>query len=245
MKNNDDSFSSFSSLATNSLLTKYQKIDFPNSYREGYENLIFDDIRKKLFNLNELHQLILDIGPGCTDLPRLLINLSEQRGHTLNLIDSHEMLSLLPDSAAVNKISAKFPNCEAFLRENRGKINVILCYSVFQYILLEKNVEDILDILISLLAPGGQLLIGDIPNASKKARFLQSSAGVSFINTNHSSDVDAPIVSRIKFKHIDDDIIFRILSFSRSRNMESYLLGQDPTLPMHSRREDVLVVAPY
>ena len=41
--------------------------------------------------------LVLDVGPGCSDLPRLLIDLCRQQRHHLLLCDSAEMLAHLPD----------------------------------------------------------------------------------------------------------------------------------------------------
>ena len=63
------------------------------------------------------------------------------------------------------------------------------------------------------------MLIGDIPNASKKKRFLSSE----------------PLC-------IDDSVIFSILQRYRSMGCESYLLEQLSGLPMNNTREDILIV---
>src|SRR5689334_7532847 len=44
-------FEQFRRLALDARLSKYEKIGFPDSYREGLEALIFEDIRSKLTNL--------------------------------------------------------------------------------------------------------------------------------------------------------------------------------------------------
>ena len=83
-------FEGFRELARDDSLTRYEKIGFPDSYREGFEEAIFDDIQKKLTNLSKPGQTILDIGPGCTDLPLMLIELCRAKGHQLILVDSQQ-----------------------------------------------------------------------------------------------------------------------------------------------------------
>lgn len=44
-------YASFREMANDNNLSKYEKIGFPDSYREGYEEAIFKDIKTKLENL--------------------------------------------------------------------------------------------------------------------------------------------------------------------------------------------------
>ena len=85
---------------------------------------------------------------------------------TVTLIDSIEMLDLLPDGSNITKIDGMFPDCKSKLDD--AKFHVIICYSVIQYIFASKNIFAFLDALIAALEPGGQALIGDIPNLSKE-----------------------------------------------------------------------------
>src|SRR3954447_12726708 len=93
----DLDFEGFKKLAQDPTLSRYEKIGFPDSYRKGYEAAIFADIVGKLNNLTMPNQLILDIGPGCSELPFKLIDLCREQGHKLLLIDSAEMLNMLPE----------------------------------------------------------------------------------------------------------------------------------------------------
>ena len=65
-KSKELTFDEFKSLAGDESLSAYEKIGFPNSYRHGKEELIFQDIVRKLPNLNKDGQTVLDIGPGCS-----------------------------------------------------------------------------------------------------------------------------------------------------------------------------------
>ena len=89
-------FEDFRRLAADKTLSKYERIGFPDSYRKDFENTIFADIQFKLANLAKDNKQIVDIGPGCSDLPEMLIDLCRERHHKLTLIDNKEMLDLLP-----------------------------------------------------------------------------------------------------------------------------------------------------
>jgi len=85
-------YAGFAELAKNDSLSKYERIGFPDSYRAGFEANIFADICAKLPRLNERGLTVLDIGPGCSDLPMMLIDLCGARGHRLCLVDSPQMI---------------------------------------------------------------------------------------------------------------------------------------------------------
>lgn len=238
-------FSDFQKLATDESLSKYGKIGFPDSYREGFEQNIFFDILNKLTNLRLKNQIVLDIGPGCSDVPLQIIDHCKQINSKIYLIDSTEMLAMLPDESCAVKIPGSFPDCVDLISELRGKINVIICYSVFQYIFKEKSFFDFLNLSINLLAPGGQMLIGDIPNVSMKNRFLSSEKGKVFHKEFMRTEKD-PEINFINFPEdkIDDSIIFAILQRTRSRGCHSYVIPQSDNLPISNRREDILIIKP-
>ncbi len=238
-------YDDFRNLAKDSSLSKYEKIGFPNSYREGYEPLIFDDIKQKLTNLSLHKKNILDIGPGCADIPLMLIELCKKNQHQLTLIDSSEMLELLPDETFIHKISALFPVCPDFVAESQGKLDVILCYSVLHYILVDAAFFRFLDISLSLLAPNGQMLIGDIPNISKRKRFFSSENGVRF-HQAFMNTADKPLVqfNNIEYDYIDDSVVFAIIQRARLAGFDAYIVPQNNQLPMANRREDILITRP-
>lgn len=238
-------FEDFRRLAKDESLSCYERIGFPDSYREGFETTIFEDILGKLSHLKKVNQLIVDIGPGCSELPRILIQHCLNQHHQLVLIDSREMLGLLPNDPFIKKEEALFPNCPNLLEEHRDKVNVILCYSVLHYALIDTAFFRFLDEALSLLAPGGQLLLGDIPNVSKRKRFFESKAGILF-HQKFMRTTELPVVKFHQIEHdkIDDAIIMAIVQRARSQGFNAYILPQNPELPMANRREDILIIRP-
>ncbi len=242
----DLTYDDFRKLARDNSLTKYERIGFPTSYRMGKEQAIFDDIRSKCVNLEKAGRTVVDIGPGCSDLPLMLIDLCRTRDHKLILIDSEEMLAHLPDAPFIVKIPAFYPDeCEGFLDEYKAKVDVLICYSVFHYVFAEGRVFDFLDQSIELLADGGEFLIGDIPNISKRNRFFASTNGIAFhqnfMNTDDTPDVrfNVPVKGAI-----DDAVISSIVSRYRQSGFDVYWLPQPDSLPMSNRREDLLIMKP-
>jgi hypothetical protein len=238
-------FSDFKVLASNSELSNYEKIGFPNSYRENFEKDIFKDLEMKLTNLSKKNLKIMDVGPGVSDLPRLLIEHSIVSNSQIFLIDSVEMLNQLPNHSNITKIFGSFP---AVLEENTNflkKLDVILMYSVIQYIAFEESLFKAFDLALELLAPKGQLLIGDIPNLSMRNRFFSSESGIEFhkkfMNTNQP-----PLVKQFEYPQnsFDDSMIFALLQRARNRGFHSYVLPQQENLPLANRREDILIVNP-
>lgn len=239
-------FEDFKELAKDDALSQYEKIGFPDDYRAGKEEGIFRDIIRKLGNLSKTSQLVMDIGPGCSDLPLMLVDLCRKQGHTLLLIDSHEMLDHLPDELFITKVPCYYPNeCPWLFDKYIGKADVILIYSVLHYVFAEGNLFDFLDRSLSLLAEGGEMLIGDIPNISKRKRFFSSPNGIKFhqhfTGTDESSEVNFNILEAGK---IDDAVILSIIMHSRLAGFDAYWLPQADDLPMANRREDILIRRP-
>jgi hypothetical protein len=238
-------FEDFKRFAKDENLSKYERIGFPDDYRRDFERAIFSDIRQKLPNLELRGKRVLDIGPGCSDLPRLEIDLCRNHDHHLTLVDSAEMLSLVPDEPFIEKIPARFPHCEELVSKSKGKMDVILCYSVIHYAVVETPIFHFLDTALTLLAPSGQMLIGDIPNISKRKRFFASEKGIGF-HQQFMKTSDKPEVefNRIEPDKIDDAVVFVFLQRARAAGFDAYVVPQDSALPLANRREDILIVRP-
>ncbi len=239
-------FEDFKHLAQDETLSKYEKIGFPNSYREGKEEYIFKDILSKLKNLHKTNQTIVDIGPGCSGLAFMLIEFCKRQGHSLILIDSQEMLDQLPDEPFIIKFPGYFPNdCKSILDRYHNKVHAILTYSVLHYIFAESNLFDFLDAILGLLMDGGELLIGDVPNISKRKRFFSSSNGIAFHKKFMNTD-ETPVVQyyTIEKNQIDDAVVLSIILRSRSAGFDAYVIPQEDHLPMANRREDILIIKP-
>ena len=226
-------------------MSKYERIGFPDSYREGYEAAIFADIRAKLTKLDQDGCRVVDIGPGCSDLPKMLIDLCAAKGHRLTLIDSQEMLNLLDDAPFIEKLGAMYPQCPDWIAGQAGTVDAILCYSMLHYVFVDVSFFRFLDASLSLLAPGGQMLIGDIPNVSKRKRFFASETGVRFHKDYMKTD-EAPVVefNKVEFDQIDDAVVMSLVQRARAQGFDAYVVPQNPALPMANRREDILIVRP-
>lgn len=238
-------FEDFRHLARAPNLSKYERIGFPDKYRDGFEAAIYSDICTKLTNLSSENQIVLDIGPGCSDLPLMLVENCRQRKHELHLIDSEEMLRHLPDNEFTAKYFALFPNCPEFITLQQGRIDVIVCYSVLHYIFLDVAFFRFLDASLALLAPGGQFLIGDIPNISKRKRFFASETGTKF-HQKFMQTTDKPEVcfNQLEPDQIDDAVVMSLLQRARAQGFDAYVLPQSSDLPMANRREDILIMRP-
>ncbi|HEY7328589.1 MAG TPA: hypothetical protein VH592_13160 [Gemmataceae bacterium] len=238
-------FEDFRRMATDTSLSSHEKVGFPDSYRAGKEECIFRDILGKLPQLGQDRQVVLDIGPGCSGLALRLIEHCGERKHTLVLVDSAEMLAHLPEREHVRKYAALYPNCPQLFAEFEGRVHAILVYSVLQYIFAEGNVFDFLDRSLGLLAPGGAMLLGDIPNVSKRKRFFSSAAGVACHRQFTGRDeTPAVVFNHIEAAKIDDSVVLALLMRCRSAGYDAYIVPQGLELPIANRREDMLIVRP-
>ena len=238
-------FEDFRRLATDRTLSKYERIGFPDSYRKGFEPVIFADILEKLPNLLGDEKCVVDIGPGSSDLTLMMIELCLKQGHGLVCIDSQEMLDLLPNEPFIDKVAALFPNSPEMIERYRETADVIICYSVLHYVFVDTSLFRFLDIALSLLAPHGQFLIGDIPNVSKRKRFFSSETGVRFHKEFMKTDEQPKVeFNRIEHDHIDDAVLMALIQRARGQGFDAYILPQNPKLPMANRREDILIVRP-
>lgn len=238
---NEMSYEAFKLMAQDESLSKYEKIGFPDDYRKNKEKIIFEDISSKL-KLDRTNLKVLDIGCGCSDLADFVIENSEKNQHELLMLDSKPMLDLLPEGD-YKKIDGKFPDCMDDLKNYHGELDAIIAYSVMQHVVLDSNPFSFIDKALDLLKPTGMLLLGDIPNNTKRNRFFSSARG---LKSHHdfvgSTEVPPPLVNYPEtFEKIDDGILFGILTRYRSLGFETYILPQNDELPMANRREDLLI----
>ena len=239
-------FDDFRRMAADESLSRYEKIGFPNAYREGREEAIFRDIMTKLPALEGRERVVLDVGPGCSELPLLLIELCRRNGHTLLLVDSAEMLAQLLDAPFIEKHAGYYPHCPELLARYRGRVDVLLSYSVLHYVFVESNIWSFLDTALELLAHGGVMLIGDIPNVSKRKRFFSSPAGIKFHQefTGRAGETPEVGFNRVEPQLIDDAVVLGLVNRARLAGSDAYVVPQATDLPMANRREDILIRKP-
>lgn len=240
-------FNKYRELAMDKNLSMYEKIGFPNAYREHSEEAIFADILTKIPLLKEKRGLkVLDIGAGCSNLQKFISKICAKQNHTLYLSDSAEMLSLIKARKNEIKIAGLFPD-ESFesIKNHAKGIDIILCYSVFHYIFVDSNVWVFLDCILELLNDGGEILIGDIPNISKRKRFFASKNGIKF-HQNFTKTKEIPQVefNCIEKGKIDDSLLHAIVLKCQNSGFNAYIIPQNPNLPFANRRDDLIIRKP-
>jgi 2-polyprenyl-3-methyl-5-hydroxy-6-metoxy-1,4-benzoquinol methylase len=239
-------FEAFRGLAVDPTLSRHRKVGFPDEVREGREPAIFADVRGKLAGLGRAGCDVLEIGPGCGALPRLLADHCAAQGGRLTLVDSAEMLALLPDAPHVEKLAGAFPDdVEARLPAMAARFDAVLAYSVVQYVFAAGGLFRFLDRCLALLAEGGELLLGDIPNTTMRKRFFASAAGIACHRAYTGRDEEPPVRFNVaEPDQIDDGIVLAVLVRARAHGFHAWVLPQAAALPMASRREDVLIRRP-
>jgi len=242
----DLDYDDFRRLATEEGLSASERIGFPESYRAGKTEAILADIGRKLPAFGKAGRTLLDIGVGCGELGQAIVALARESNQDVILVDAPEVLARLDPHEKCHLIPGRFPDeVSSDLAQWQGTIDAVLVYSVFHYVFEAGQVLPFLDACLDLIAPGGSLLIGDIPNLSKRRRFFASEAGVRF-HQEFMQTTERPVVDLTAPTdgHIDDALLMRLMAHARARHFDAYLVPQSAELPMANRREDLLVSRP-
>jgi hypothetical protein len=116
---------------------------------------------------------------------------------------------------------------------------------VLQIAFAEASVHAFVDAALTLLAPGGRLLLADLPNASMRRRFLASEAGRAFHREYVGDGSDPPVAwPQLPAGELDDGILFGLMARARDAGYHAWLVPQTAGLPMANRREDLLCERP-
>jgi 2-polyprenyl-3-methyl-5-hydroxy-6-metoxy-1,4-benzoquinol methylase len=239
-------YEDFKALASEESLSLHERIGFPDAYREGYEDVILDDMRAKATNLDREGGAIVDVGCGCGVLTNSLVQFCDRMRHSVTLVDAEEVLRRLPEGPNIHKVPGRFPvEAARALEDRKGSVDVVIAYSVLQYVVQDSDPFDFIDRALELLAPGGQVLIGDIPNLSMRRRFFSSAAGRAFHRAFTGSESDPEVqFNALVPGAIDDSVIVALLLRARSAGFDAFVVPQGPLLPMANRREDLLIRRP-
>jgi SAM-dependent methyltransferase len=156
------------------------------------------------------------------------------------------LLQRFPESPQITLLSGNFLDVQPDVSYSK-----ILMYAMLHYQSSMDEVLECIDKAASLLRPRGRMLLGDLPNADHKRRFLATRAGKTLDRewTARRSeaapseedslwDGDPRLVGSF-----DDKSIVEIMRTMREAGFEAYVLEQRPELPFGCTREDILVVA--
>ena len=236
-------FDRFRELALDPTLSEQEKLGAAKGHREGFDDAIWASMLSLLPQLGGQGARVLDIGPGCGEIARRMIALGEANGHAVTMIDHQEMLDLLPASRAVTAVVGRFP--DDMPPPGETGFDAIIVYSVLHSVIIDSNPFAFLDAALQRLNPGGRLLIGDIPNASKLRRFLASEAGAAFhrvyMRTEERPEVPAFAIVEDR---VDDGMLLGLMMRARMAGFDAYILPQPNDLPLANRREDLLILRP-
>src|SRR5262249_11295650 len=109
----------------------------------------------------------------------------------------------------------------------------------------DMGVHPFVDAALSLLAPAGRLLLGDLPNASMRRRFLVSEAGRQHHRAYSGRDEDPPVSwPTLPTGEIDDGIVIGLVVPAREAGFHAWVVPQASGLPMANRREDLICERP-
>jgi SAM-dependent methyltransferase len=239
-------FGAFQRMAGDDSLSRHERSGFPDSLREGAEAAILDDVETKVPALRDARgRVVVDIGCGATPLTDELVRRCGARDHQLTLVDGLEVLESHRAVPGVRLRVGRFPGSPFLLQDMVGRCDVVLAYSVLQFVFAEASVHAFVDAALTLLAPGGRLLLADLPNASMRRRFLASDAGRAFHREYIGPDSDPPVAwPHLPAGELDDGVLFGLMARARDAGFHAWLAPQAAGLPMANRREDLLCERP-
>lgn len=207
------------------------------------ERLILADIEPKLA-LGPSHSLLeIGCGPGNLLIP-LAFRVARATG-----IDHPEVIARARERCRDASIEFKggfFPDVAI-----EGHFDRILIYGVIAILPDWPTLQRFLDAAVNLLATGGRLLVGDIPNSDRKKRFLDSEAGKQFdaawkrsmaeAGKSAAADPFAAFAGTASIGTLDDKAILGLLERYRARGYHAYIVPQRSDLPFGHTREDILI----
>ena len=238
-------YEAFRRMATDPNLSPHERSGFPDSYREGAEAAILADIESKLTALSSSGATVVDLGCGAGPLTGELRGLCDARGHELILVDSSEVLAHHAEGPGVSLLPGRFPDVPVLFERHGGQCDAVLAYSVIQYAFAEASAFAFADEALTLLRPGGRLLIGDVPNFSMRRRFLAGAAGRAHHREYTGRDEDPPVAwPASPGAEIDDAVTLGLVARARDAGYHAWVLPQAAGLPMATRREDLLFERP-
>ncbi|KKW27879.1 MAG: SAM-dependent methyltransferase [Candidatus Kaiserbacteria bacterium GW2011_GWB1_52_6] len=235
MKADISAYEQFGKRATQA---NFQEIAGRFAFQKKSEQYLLFDIVEKLSLMPKDDLLEIGCGAGNLLIPlSFFVNSAAGVDHP-NLLK--RLKSRLPlDQKNITLVSGDFLSTKI-----KEKFSKILIYGVVHCLKDEKEFEMFIRRAATLLKPKGKILIGDIPNVDKKARFLASKEGRKFEeewrkqietvkNANPPIKTQAPIV-------FNDRSIQKAVSLFEELGFSARIVPQTETLSFSFTREDIL-----
>lgn len=212
------------------------------AFQASAEKAILSDLIQKL-SLQSMDRL-LDIGCGPGNL---LVPLSYWVAQATG-IDNETAIARLQARGADAMRVQTLPGNFLTMPRPVTQYNKIYIYSVIQLMDSLDTALAFIDRALSLLEPGGRMLLGDLPNSDKKKRWACSPAGIAasqawrdqLASVGEHPLADLPVDKALV--RVDDDFVWRVMAHARKSGLECYLLPQPSNLPFGNTREDILFV---
>lgn len=214
-------------------------------FQQESERKILFDLLVKL-DLKVTDELLeIGCGPGNLILP-LSYFCSRATG-----IDNEASITRLKNRSSQDGAVVCFSGNFLEMNLSATYFDKILIYGVLHCMSNKEEVLNFVERALSILKAGGRMLLGDLPNISKKKRFINSKTG-QCVATNYaellegqtgrniSTDVRFPDSGLVIF---DDAFILDLMAFIRGKGFEAFLVPEPLDLPFGGSREDILVVA--
>lgn len=208
------------------------------------ERRILGDVLPKL--RPEPHHRLLDIGCGAG---ALLVPLSYQVAEAVG-IDHPDTIASLERRHVLDNVTligGGFPDTAP-----EGDFDRIIAYSVLHYMADMDAAKAFILAAAALLRPGGRLVIGDLPNRDRGARWRANPAAAAaereWANLKESAAGDettnramAQLARTSQLGNFSDAMIAELIQAARAAGYEAYWLPQAPDLPFGRTREDLVV----
>lgn len=206
------------------------------------EKQILVDVLKKLEIGPDNRLLEIGCGPGQILIP-LSFLVSEATG-----VDHPKVCSVFSarfQSSNLVLIPGNFMDIDF----GESTYDRILCYSVLST-LPAAEVGNFVEKAVSLLEPGGKMLVSDLANVDTKLRFTQSNSGKAFEKSWNSKNLSGSRINPKVLNHdaervvVTDKVVLNIAKAVREMGCHSYIMPQPQNLPWGHTREDLLVIKP-
>lgn len=214
------------------------------SMQKEAERHIFGDILPKL--RPQPHHRLLDIGCGAG---LIAVPMASCVREVIGLDHPLVVAPLVAQFRLPNLrfVGGSFPEADI-----DGEFDIIVAYSVVQCLPDMDSVLSFCRAAAARLAKGGRLLIGDLPNLDKKARFRGSDAGKAFeAEWARSMEQQPPLAGESEaFEMLarsdligafTDHQILSIAAAARNEGLDAWVMPQSPLLPFGNTREDLII----